>query len=144
MMLETLPSSFFGLWRARMCLKHFIRRILQKDCFWEKVLLLMQRNLWSLRLSMTIFWSTCFTKYSFSINQINRFALSLQLKTECGSQFTNKLEGTFKVWTIYLSSFWILGSIFLFETSKQDGSLLSADIIWWSCHTFKNAFMTGH
>uniref|UniRef100_A0A6N2LAJ3 Cullin family profile domain-containing protein n=1 Tax=Salix viminalis TaxID=40686 RepID=A0A6N2LAJ3_SALVM len=33
------------------------------------------------------FWSTCFTKYSFSINQINRFALSLQLKTECGSQY---------------------------------------------------------
>lgn len=46
---------------------------------------------------VTIFWSTCFTKYSFSINQINRFALSLQLKTECGSQFTNKLEGMFKV-----------------------------------------------
>ena len=33
----------------------------------------------------------------FHIDLANMFALLLQLKTECGSQFTNKLEGMFKV-----------------------------------------------
>lgn len=32
-----------------------------------------------------------------SIDHINKSVLLLQLKTECGSQFTNKLEGMFKV-----------------------------------------------
>ena len=40
-------------------------------------------------------FAACFS----SIHYANKFLLLMQLKTECGSQFTNKLEGMFKVCT---------------------------------------------
>lgn len=43
-----------------------------------------------------VFWVDGFAIYLSSYH-VDKYVLLMQLKTECGSQFTNKLEGMFKV-----------------------------------------------
>lgn len=65
---------------------------------------------------------------SVSTSSYNFFLLCGQLKTECGSQFTNKLEGMFKVMhcAALLQTLWKNGTITL--------CLLFMDINWRTYH----------
>lgn len=89
---------------------------------------------------MAIFLSSHFANSYSSIGHINSVVLSLQLKTECGSQFTNKLEGMFKVCNVNMDSIQEFCSIFILRI-LLGGRLLLDYVKMCYCDASKVAFM---